>query len=152
MTSLSRTQWRKHKPQTCLSHVVRWTLAFLAFTTPVKSAVRFCFSHSCWHVRNTRRPSRQKSATFPYDVIWHPDVLRMSCICILNSGRNGENNRLAAGATPPPPCTPCSLFTLRANPPSLSPSSTCHAGYGADISASELEKWLFHFFGKSLNE
>ena len=36
------------------------------------------------------------------DVIWQPGVLQMSCICILIRGRNGENNRLAAGATPLP--------------------------------------------------
>ena len=38
---LHSTQWRKHKPQTGLAHFIRWTLAFLAFTRPVKSAFFF---------------------------------------------------------------------------------------------------------------
>ena len=129
----------KTEPQTCLSHVIRWTLAFLAFTMPVKSAMRFCFSHS-WLACKEYENAIHALKTFPrkigkvsigcyLPVIWQPYVLRMSCVCILIRGRNGQNNRLAAGASPTPPLLLCARFLLitRPNPPSLSPSSACHA-------------------------
>ena len=65
----------------------------------------------------------KKSARFSLGVFWQPGILQMSRVSISIRGRNGENNRLAAGATPPPPSTlasPCSLFAVRANPPFLS--------------------------------
>ena len=107
------TWWWKHKPQNCLSHV-RWTLAFLALTTPVKSAVQFYFSHS-WLTCKKYDNVIHALKTFPRKIgkvsYWMPFDSQTTarrfadacCICILIRGRNGENNGLAAGATPPPP-------------------------------------------------
>ena len=73
------------------------------------------------------RPSHEKLAKFPIGCYFRPFDSQTTarrfadarCICILMRGRNGENNRIAAGATPPPPPSraPHSLLALRVNAP-----------------------------------
>ena len=79
------------------------------------------------------RPSRKKSAKFPTGCYLRPFDSQTTarrfadarCICILIRGRNGENNRLAAGATPPFSCSALAFSASRKCPlpfPLLAPA------------------------------
>ena len=82
----------------CNAGQIRHAVLFFSFLISMQE-IREC--NSC--AQDLPAKNRQGFHWMSFAVIWQPDVLQMSCIFILIRGRNGENNRLATGITPPPP-------------------------------------------------